>query len=149
PISRLAYPMPRAPHAFARAMSTRRIPERSWRCTATSCPPASSTTTVSGAHLISAALASAPTMMRNARSSESLVMVGVDLLWAKQSSGDFERFVCVRFKGEALGQRHDRRLHRSTCDVDAIAGSGHDAFVARKKHRWQHPPCVASRMIGL
>src|SRR5690348_4616982 len=113
--------MPSAPHALARAMSTRRMPDRSWRCTATSCPPASSTTTVSGTHLISAALANAPPITLSAICSVSLA------IRASLSGSNLEGLMRVGLEGEALRQRHDGRLDRSAGDVDAVADRRHDA----------------------
>src|SRR5665213_31339 len=51
PSSRDPSPRPSAPQAFPRAMSTRRMPEPSSRFRMMSCPPASSTTTLSGFRL--------------------------------------------------------------------------------------------------
>src|SRR6188768_1564194 len=51
--SREPKPMPSAPQAFPNAMSKRRMPDLSSRLSATRCPPASSTATVSGAQFVS------------------------------------------------------------------------------------------------
>src|SRR5262249_36109948 len=78
-------PMPSAPHAFPKAMSKRRIPDRSSRLNATRCPPASSTATDRGWKLCSRPVLSATSTMVEACASVS------EIIWfPRLSDGDDE-----------------------------------------------------------
>jgi hypothetical protein len=68
--------MPSVPQAFPVAISVRRMPDLSSRFIATRWPPASSTTTVSGASLSSRPFSSALSTIVDAWASVSVVMAG-------------------------------------------------------------------------
>ena len=64
--SRVPKPNPKAPQALALAISKRAMPALSSRWKATSCPPASSTATATGAKAKRRASCSAPSMIKRA-----------------------------------------------------------------------------------